>query len=517
MTRFFNAYTPDPEGRVRPVQFTVEDGMIRSVSHSPSPAETRDGVDCGGQILLPGFLDSHLHLPGSMLYQHHGADLMGCPDLDACRRVLESHRGDQVPLRGFGWNQSVFQALPGSMADFRRFLDRSFPSLPVALFSDDYHSCIINRTLESQAGDSLPETLWDRETGLLREEAVFALLRACPALSFQREEIRQTLLEFQDFLLRRGITALQTLMPIGLEEGVCFAVLRELEDSGLWKIGVNFSITAHPQDRPQDILERFRRLQEHQSDRIRLHTVKLYIDGVVDNKSAYLSVPYEGSSQRGWPIWEERALENFCSVIHRAQLQLHFHVIGDAAAEQVTSVLERVMGQEDRENRNRHTLAHIQLAGEKARERIGRLRLICAMQPFWFSQGGANYPVDLAHLGKVRTETEYTCKDLLRRGGTVTFGSDSPVTPDPAPLTGIACAMGRGALGERLSFAEALDAYTGAGAYQLFREKDMGRITPGARADFLLLQAPQGLSSAETVSAATVTETYIGGERVYCL
>lgn len=514
MTRFFNAYIPDPQGDLRPVQLTVEAGVIRSVSHNALPLSAEEEFNCGGRILLPGFIDSHIHLPGSTLYQLYGADLMGCSCLEDYYRVLDGHREDRTPLRGFGWNQGVFQAVPGSMAGFRRFLDATFPLLPVALFSDDYHSCIINRVLEKQAGSHLPKALWDKETGLLREKAVFALLDAFPALSFQREEIRKALLTFQRFLLCRGITALQTLLPIGLEERACFDVLRELEEEGLWKVGVNFSLTAHPRDDPREILDHFHQMEALQGDRVRLHTVKLYIDGVVDNRSAYLSAPYEGSSQRGWAIWENEALEEFCAAVHQAGLQLHFHVIGDAAAEQITGILEKVMGPGAVENRNRHTLAHLQLVGEAARRRIGRLGLLCALQPFWFPQE-EYYSVDLALLGLSRTEGEYPCQDLLRRGGRVSFGSDNPVTPDPAPLAGIACAMGRRAREERLSFEEALGAYTSAGAYQLFRENEIGQIAPGFRADFLLLRAPEGLRSAREVASATIAETFVGGERVY--
>lgn len=512
--RFFNALALiGPEGILCPIQFTVENGVIRAVSRQSAPLAAQRQFDCGGQVILPGFIDTHLHLPGSTLYQRHGVDLMSCSSFSDYCQALERHSGDHAPLRGFGWSQTVFQSAPSALSDFQAFLNRTFPSLPTALFSDDYHSCIINRALAETVGPSLPEGFWDRDTGLLRERAVFALMEAVPALSFRPGEIESTLLAFQTHLLSFGVTAVQTLMPIGMTEDACFRALKSLEAQGLWKLGVNLAVTAYPQDDPAVVLQRFRALEACRSDRIRLHTVKIYIDGVVDNKSACLSAPYEQSGERGAPIWTDSALERFCARFHRAGIQIHAHVIGDAAANQITRVLESVMGS-DTSNRNRHVLAHIQLAEQEARERIGRLRLFCALQPFWFPQDKF-YPVDLDLLGRDRVSGEYPCRDLLRRGAVITFGSDSPVTPIPNPLTGVACAMGRGAKEERLSFQEALDAYTASAARQLFREKEAGRIAPGLRADFALLKAPAGLCTPQGAASATVTRTFINGECVY--
>ena len=303
-------------------------------------------------------------------------------------------------------------------------------------------------------------------------------------------------------------------MPIGMTEQACFDALRVLEDRGLWKAHVSFAVTAHPEDDPGAVLERYRALRVRQSPLVRLRTVKLYVDGVLDNGSAFLRAPYEGERACGAPIWDDGALESFCTLMDREGVQLHAHVIGDAAAGQIVRALGRAMEVNGRtRNDNRHTLAHLQLVDGDTREQIGRLGLGCALQPFWFPQG-QDYPVDRARLGS-RAGAVYPCADLLRRGGRVSFGSDSPVTPDPAPLAGVACAMGRSLREERLSFREGLRVCTETGAWQLFQEGEAGCVAPGRRADFVLVEAPEGLSSPEAVFAAAVVRTYIGGEAVY--
>ena len=98
---FFHAYTPaGPEGALRPVQLTVDDGLIQAVSYDNAPLEGERRIDCGGQVLLPGFIDSHLHLPGSLLYRLHGVELLDCASLEDCQRALEGHTGGSADSSG---------------------------------------------------------------------------------------------------------------------------------------------------------------------------------------------------------------------------------------------------------------------------------------------------------------------------------------------------------------------------------------------------------------------------------
>ena len=511
--RFFNAKTYDDAGVLQEIELIAEDGRIAAVSHDAAALPAAQQCDCGGAVLLPGFIDTHLHLPGSLLYQRHGVDLMGAEGLPDYQRLLQPFAAGTGTLRGFGWSQRVFQDAPDSLTRFQQFLNDTFPTRPVLLFSYDYHSCIANHALLRQTEDFLSPARRDFSTGLLTERAVFALLHALPELSFSREETEDALLAYQSLLLSRGITAVQTLMPIGMSADACWEMLHELEQRGLWHIHTHFAVTAHPSDAPEAILKRIRSLQTQQTEHIRLNTVKIYIDGVVDNGSAYLSQPYEGSKSCGSPIWETEALQRFCAFFDRENLQIHAHVIGDAAAAQITGALEYALLQNGRtRNENRHVLAHVQLVDPAVMDRVAQLSLLCALQPFWFPQDTV-YTVDRARLG-ARSETEYPCAGLLHRGVSVAFGSDSPVTADPAPLTGMACAMRRMDAPERLTFSEALHAYTAAGAYQLFREHEIGRIAPGYRADFLLLSPPDQ-PQPDSLSAAAVLRTYSGGQCVY--
>lgn len=514
--RFFhlNLYNT-ATNQFEPAQLVVDHGIITAVERSNVPLAADRQIDCGGMALLPGFTDAHLHLPGSLLYQRHGVNLMGCSTLDEYRENLRAFpAAGQTMLRGFGWSQRLFQDTPGALNAFVSFLNQAFPNLPVVLFSDDYHSCICNNKLLEIASAFLPSAAFRTHTGILTERSVFSLLHHLPGLAFQQEEIEEALLAYQSMLCARGITAVQALMPIGMNEDACWRALQSLERRGLWHLHVCFAVTAHPTSRPERLLARYQALKARQSPLIRLHTIKIYIDGVVDNGSAFLKAPYEGSARCGSAIWNTEQLVDFCTRCDHEAIQLHAHVIGDAAAAQVTRALERAMAANGHlHNENRHVLAHLQLADCATAAKIGRLALLCALQPFWFAQEEI-YAVDLAQLGE-RAQREYPCSSLLQQGARISFGSDSPVTPDPSPLLGMYCAMNRQDNSERLTFSQALAAYTSAGAYQLFRENEAGRIAPGYRADFTLLHTPAAFPSLSALSAASVARTYIGGQCIW--
>ena len=512
--RFFNAQLYDPSKNIFfPGELLVEDGYIAAVVHNGTSLSASEEIDCGGAVLLPGFMDTHLHLPGSFLYERHGVNLMGCDSLDAYRDKLLCAKHNGKVLRGFGWNQRIFQQDTSALPAFQTFLNDQFPRLPVILFSDDYHSCICNRVLLKRAADFLPNNNQIQTTGLLKERALFSLLHHLPELSFQPHEIRDALLAFQAMLFSRGITAVQTLMPIGMDEAVFRDILQELSIQGLWKLRTRCALTVHPTDAPAEIIRRYHALQEKDTATVRLGTVKLYVDGVVDNASAFLQQPYCNSKNRGAPIWTDAALHDVCAALDNENIPIHAHVIGDAAAAQIASALEFAMQKNGHtHNENHHVLAHVQLADPKTIAQIGRLSLFCALQPFWFPQSEI-YPMDEIMMGS-RAQSEYPCASLLHSGARVTFGSDSPVTCDPNPLCGMSCSMSRQNTTERLSFSQALAAYTSTAAHQLFFPHS-GTIAPQQNADFILIHAPKVLNTVQGLTAASVKQTYIGGSCVY--
>ena len=131
-----------------------------------------------------------------------------------------------------------------------------------------------------------------------------------------------------------------------------------------------------------------------------------------------------------------------------------------------------------------------------------------------------------ARLGEDRLGGAYAWRSVLNNGGRLAFGSDAPVEL-PDVFGGIAAAISRtdaqgqpfgGWLpGEAVSREQALAGLTADAAYAGFAEGKFGRLVPGERADFILVDRDILLASPQEIRATRVVETWINGEKVYPL
>ena len=129
-----------------------------------------------------------------------------------------------------------------------------------------------------------------------------------------------------------------------------------------------------------------------------------------------------------------------------------------------------------------------------------------------------------ARLGPERLAGAYAWQSVLQAGGKLAFGSDTPVE-SADPFAGLAAAITReDAKGqpfggwlpkERVSREQALAGFTTGGAYAAFAENNVGSLTPGHRADFILVNTDPLLASPSEIRATIVEETWVGGRPVY--
>ncbi|MBC7493176.1 MAG: amidohydrolase family protein, partial [Novosphingobium sp.] len=153
--------------------------------------------------------------------------------------------------------------------------------------------------------------------------------------------------------------------------------------------------------------------------------------------------------------------------------------------------------------------------------RFAKLGVIASMQPVHET---SDRTMAEARLGPARLTGAYAWHSLLTSGARMAFGSDAPVEL-PDPFAGMAAAISReGPDGqpaggwqpqERVTRAEALAGYTSGAAYAGFAEQKFGRIAPGLRADFILVDTDPMQASPAQIRATRVLETWIGGGKVY--
>jgi predicted amidohydrolase YtcJ len=195
------------------------------------------------------------------------------------------------------------------------------------------------------------------------------------------------------------------------------------------------------------------------------------------------------------------------------------HAIGDAANADAIGAVEDLADTYSDDRRWR--IEHVQVVDPADLPRLAKNGIISSMQPVHQT---SDRLMAEARLGPERLKGAYAWQSILKAGGKLAFGSDTPVE-SPNPFHGIAVAISRedekgqpfgGWMAEeRVTREQALAGFTTGAAYASFAEGKVGALTPGYRADFVLVNSDPLLDAPSQIRAATVEETWVGGYRVY--
>ncbi|WP_066949601.1 amidohydrolase [Microtetraspora fusca] len=512
---------------------TVRDGRIEAVGAEALAAERSADqvVDLEGGLLLPAFGDGHCHP------DHAGFEAMGPPIRDragveeiveAVREYALAHPEDEWII-GASYDSTL---APDGVFD-ARWLDAAVPDRPVVLRAWDYHTIWCNTEAMRRAGvdASTPDTERGRfarradgaPLGTMYEwDAVDAVLHAAPART--TEDLVRALQIATEAYAAAGVTWIQ---DAWVEHASVDAYV-EAARRGVLATRVNLGLRADP-ERWREQLAEFaadrERVRALGDDRLTANTVKFFVDGILENRTASLLAPYsDDPCTRGMPVWPYEELVEAFTAVDAMGLQAHLHAIGDAGVRAALDAVEhvtRVNGPRDR----RPVIAHVQLLDEVDLPRFARLGVIANLQPLWARTDAAMKELTFPRIGAERARRQYLIGSLLRAGVTVAFGSDWPVS-DHRPLAGLPVAVtreneGREPAGgwlpeERVGFDAALSAYTAGVAYQAFAEKERGLLAPGMAADLVWVDADIRLMDPHDIALqSAVRGTWMSGARIH--
>jgi predicted amidohydrolase YtcJ len=225
-------------------------------------------------------------------------------------------------------------------------------------------------------------------------------------------------------------------------------------------------------------------------ERVMSGFVKMFMDGVVDSRTAFMTEDYPGTVLRGMPLFEPERFKEICTEIDRRGLQIAVHCVGDGAVHTTIDGYEAA-GLANGFRDLRHRIEHIELITRDDMPRLGALGITASVQPP-HAPGAMDFPMDAMEtvIDRARWRDAYTCRTLVDLGAQVCFASDWPIA-DVSALRGIQAAQTRvpyaGAADERLSLMATLWAYTAGGAWAAHMEGLTGRLVPGLAADLVLL------------------------------
>ena len=526
-TVFFNGKIHTPVGRASAL---LADGQtITAVGEDREVLARADGaerIDLGGRLMLPGFIDGHMHFLSYALSLEQ-ANLTGSRSVDEVRSRLKAFMDDAKPapgewITGRGWNHELFD---GGRIFTSRDLDDLTPQNPTVLTRACGHVAVVNAAAMKVLGltghSSFPGGVVElddqgRPTGVLRETAVQWVRAEKPAPG--GEKLRRLVRRAGKNAAIAGLTSIHSddLGTVGWD----FKTILDLY-SGLDKEGkMPLRITEQLQLRDRKALDSF--LAEgwrtgDGSPAFHIGPLKLFIDGSMGGRTALLREEYSDMpGVYGMAIYEAEELDDLVMTAHMAGMQIAIHAIGDGALEMCLNALEKA--RERNLRKARHYIVHCQMGDMDQYHRMARLGVGAAIQPPFVP---SDRLMALKRIGEKRARTGYAWKTLLDLGIFLSGGSDCPVEPFD-PLWGIYAAVtrkdGEGLPeggwnpAQKLTLEEAVDLYTRGGAYASFEEHKKGALQAGKYADLVVLDRDVFAISEDEIKEARPVLTMMGGK-----
>ncbi|QPC99360.1 amidohydrolase [Qipengyuania soli] len=516
--------TIDENGKV--LRFTgivVDDqGKVAKVlQRGDKKPQTDYREDGKGRVMIPGLIDAHAHVMGVGI----AALTLDLSDTNSLAEALEKIRkfaadNEARPwILGRGWNQEKW--------GLGRFptaaeLDSAVADRPVYLERVDGHAGWANSMalkaagittatknpdggrVERLAGSQVP-------SGVFVDNATRLMETAIPAPRPNERDL--AFAEAQKVLHRLGITAAAD-MGTSIEDWQAY---RRAGDNGSLTLRI-MAYAGGPQN--MELIAGSRPTPWLYDDKLRMNGIKLYLDGALGSRGAWLKQPYSDDPKNtGLPLTAPAQLRNILVRAAQGNFQPAIHAIGDAANAEALNAIGEIA--ESFPGDRRWRIEHAQIVDPADLPKFAKDGIIASMQPVHQT---SDRLMAEARLGPNRLDGAYAWNTILQLGGKLAFGSDAPVE-SADPFAGMAAASTRmDADGQpfggwrpqdRVTREQALAGFTSDAAYAGFAEGRFGRLLPGERADFVLVDHDPLLATPADLRATKVLETWVGGRKVY--
>lgn len=526
----------------------VKDGMILAVGSADDIQSYADDktelIDVEGKMVLPGFIDAHMHPAKSAviyftqinLFSTHTKESM----LEEVKRFVKNHP-DQKVLKGAGFQRSVFDEL----GPRKEWLDAIEKERPIGIYSSDGHSLWANSKAIETAGITGktpqpaegmfkidPDT--GEPSGLFQE---FGAMRMIEPVFPEptKEEYKEGLLKLQQFLNERGLTTVFDAM-VPLDTSQYAEAYQELALEG--KLTVRYRggwLMKTEEDADEQILKGISLSQELTHPHFQVNTFKFFADHVIEEETGYLHEPYahRDDDWRGIKVWDDDVMKRAFTAVDRAGYQIHVHQIGDAAATYTLDALKAAR-QANGERDARPVLAHIQLLKPEDIGRMQKLGVVGVIAPYWMVADDYFYSLYKPYLGEPRVSQMYPLRSLIDGDVPIAIHCDFSVNePDLmwALYSGVTRRMPKRIselwygndsytellppIEEAVSLEQIIKAATAGGAYSLFLENEIGTIEPGKKADFVVLEKNLFDLDVEQIPEVAVEMTFFEGKQVF--
>jgi predicted amidohydrolase YtcJ len=529
--------TVDP-AKTRATAFAVKDGRFVKVG-SDGEIQALVGpatkvVNASGHTVVPGFIDGHTHfMMGSELVT--GVDLSYIPDKATWLKKIKE-RSDQLPagewLVGGGWDHTLGEGKLPTKED----IDSVVPDRPVFLQDIDHHTAWANSAALRMAGitaqtpvppgsEIVIDPATGEPTGILKEGGAWELIMRQPGMQTSPEKRLNALRQTIQHANSMGVTGAHEMA--GRETLLDYLTLAQKGELNMRVWYGQF--TDSPKDMPQAVADRALvdktladlPVSRSKGPTLKFGYIKTIIDGVLSTHTAVLEQDY--SDRPGWkgePFRTQAELEGMISAANNADFPIAVHAIGDGAVSLTLDAVAKAGKRLPGGVPNR--LEHIEVITADDMTRFKDLGLVASMQPNHAVGTIGKYITE--RIGTEREPRAYVWQEMLANDIPLVFGSDWPTSPLSA-LSQINDAVFRESpfgLGNgpwypenAVTFDQALTAYTQAGANATPWGAEIGSITAGKWADFVILDGPLPTPLDRSIRQRHVQATYLAGKPVF--
>ncbi len=513
--------------------FAVRDSRFVYVGndHGTRPFEGRETriVNAGGARVVPGLIDSHLHLisGGQQLAR---LNLRDVPNRQAFIAAITAHAEAIRPddwILGGRWST---ESWPDAAQPTKEWIDSATRRNPVLLDRMDGHGALANSValkiaginrdgpLDPPGGRIMRDPKTREPTGILKESAIALVENHVPAPS-SSEKMRALKAAMRE-ANRHGITAVHTMSPWS-----DMAILDAASASG------ELTLRLRPFIIENDWRKYIDRARDHRTshsadDWVRIVGFKQFMDGSLGSRTAYMTEPYadnppDNPGNRGLlgeVMAQEGELQAMCNASDAAGFAPAIHCIGDQANHMVLDIYAATQEKNGTRPDRIMRIEHAQHLLSTDITRFAALGVVASMQPLHKADDG-RYAEKA--IGKERCRTSYAFRSLIDSGALVAFGSDWPVV-SLNPFLGIHAAVTGKTLDgktfvpeQNITVEEALRGYTVGAARATGDGDHLGQIKVGFLADFVILDSDVLAAPSGELKDIAVHATYMNGRCVW--
>lgn len=524
----------------------VKDGKFVYVGSESGLSEYEGEVtDLEGRFIMPGIIDSHVHITIPVGFEYAEIDERLEPNgkheaFDLMSKYIKENPGQKR------YRFLMEKRFLNGEDIVKEELDAICPDAELQIQEGEGHSIWVNSKILERHGitDDTPDPIpglafYVRKdghvTGNMYEGATEVRIILDNGMELSDEQVDAALQRWIDFSVEFGVSAV---FDAGLPGDMKFHEkvykrLCELDKQGKLPVYVDGSLVVNAEKDAEEGLRELKRIQrEYNTEHLKVHTMKIFMDGTQKIHTAAMVTPYADIHTLGSTAFTAEGIAKLLKELNEADLDLHLHTVGERASRTVLDGVELARKEMGDSLHVRVTCAHLEIQDDADLQRFAKLGVFANFTPHWHA---GDPSISATWLGEERSGKQFRCKTLWDSGALVAWSSDNITFGDFMtwnPYLGMEVGMTRLITektrnyeytrfpevfppeNQKMSIEEMLLGFTINGAKQLGIEAEKGSITVGKDADFLVFDKDLLTAEKEGFSYNKPKDVYFGGKKV---